>query len=113
MLKETIEQCLPHANPLARPDYTEAEAQALRACNNGEATPRQQKMVIDYILRAAGTQDMPFDPDGRFTDFRCGMMHVGQTILWMLAAAPTKTDPDKIATRKVEIPDGGRPDQRW
>lgn len=86
--------------------------QALRACYSGQADERQQKMALDYILRAAGTQDMPFDPDGKYTDFRCGMMHVGQTIVWMLAAAPTNTDPDKIATRKVEIPDGGRAEQR-
>lgn len=112
MLKSKISECVPHKDPLERPHYTEAECQALRALHRGEADARQQKMALDYILRAAGTQDMPFDPDSKVTDFRCGKMWVGQTIIWMLVAAPTKTDPDKIATRKVEDDPNARPDNR-
>jgi len=112
-IKDSIEECVPRKNPLDRPFYTEAEIQALQAVYRGDADRRQQQMAMQFILRAAGTQDMPFDPENTsITDFRCGKMWVGQTIVWMLSAAPTRTDPDKIATRKVGDETNARPDNR-
>lgn len=103
MLREKIEECLPHKDPLQRPDYIEAEIQALRAIHRGEANERQQRMVLDFLMRAFGTHDISFRPAGEhLTAFAEGKRFCGTTIVWMLKAAPVRTDPDKIATRKVE-----------
>jgi hypothetical protein len=90
-LKELIEECRLHKDPLERPDYIEAEIQAVRAVHRGEADARQQRMALDFLLRAYGTHD---------TSFRPGF--AGTTLVWMLKAAPVRTDPDKTATRKVD-----------
>ena len=112
-LKKSTKECLPIRDPLARPHYTEAEAQALRACFRGEADKRQQKMLLDYMLRAFGTHDTSFRPgDQTLTAFAEGRRHAGTTIVWMLFDAPTKTDPDKIASRKVKDDPNARPDNR-
>jgi len=103
MLREKIEECLPHKDPLERPDYIEAEVQALRAVHRGDANDRQQRMVLDFLMRAFGTHDISFRPAGEhLTAFAEGKRFCGTTIVWMLKAAPVRTDPDKIATRKVE-----------
>ena len=102
MLREKIEECLPHKDPLQRPDYLEAEIQALRAVHRGDADERQQRMVLDFLMRAFGTHDISFRPAGEhLTAFAEGKRFCGTTIVWMLKAAPVRTDPDKIATRKV------------
>lgn len=103
MLREKIEECLPHKDPLQRPDYIEAEVQAIRAIHRGDATERQQRMALDFLLRAFGTHDTSFRPAGEhLTAFAEGKRFCGTTIVWMLKAASVRTDPDKIATRKVE-----------
>ena len=99
-LKKKREEVLPKPNPLQRPDYIDAELWALRACWRGEANAAQQKLAIDTIIRVAGTYDMPYRPaSSRDTDFALGMMHVGQTLVWLLKVAPSKVDPDKVAAR--------------
>ena len=113
MLKPKISQCVPHKDPLARPDYTEAEVQAVRALYRGEADGRQQKMALEYMLRAFGTHDTSYRPgDAHATAFAEGRRHAGTPLVWMLFDAPTRTDPDKIATRKVEDDPNARPDNR-
>jgi hypothetical protein len=103
MIRDSVEECLPHKDPLERPDYTEAEIQAVRALRRGEASARQQVMALEWLIRAAGTHDTSFRPDGNnLTAFAEGKRFVGTTVVWMLNVADSKTDPDKIAARKVD-----------
>lgn len=103
MIQDSIADCMPHKDPLERPDYTEAEVQSLRAMLNGEANARQQVMALDYMIRACGTHDQPYRPgDPQATAFAAGKQFCGQTLVWMLKSAQTRTDPDKIAIRKVD-----------
>ena len=107
MIRDTVGECLPHKDPIERPDYTEAEVQAVRALRRGDATPDQQKRALEYMLRAFGTHDTSFRPgDPLATAFAEGKRFAGTTLVWMLNVAPTRTDPDKIATRKVGGTDG-------
>lgn len=114
MLRDKIEECLPNPDPLARPDYIEAEIQSVRAVWRGEADARQQRMALDFFVRAFGTHDMSFRPgDTQGTAFAEGKRRAGETIIWAIKAAPTKTDPDKIAIRKIDGDDpDARPDNR-
>jgi hypothetical protein len=100
-IQRSIDECLPHKDPLVRPDYTEAEIQALRAVHRGEADARQQRLLCDFWIRAAGTHDETYRPgDTHATAFAAGKRFVGTTFIWMLRSAPTRTDPDKIAARR-------------
>jgi hypothetical protein len=102
LVKEAAEK-RPKVDPLERPDYLEADAQALRAVAVGRATEDQQRRAMDFIVNEiCATYDMPFRPTGReLTAFACGKQHVGQTIVWLLKTAPTKTDPAEIASRRA------------
>ncbi len=101
-IKDSIGECVLHESPLVRPDYTEAEIQALRAVWMGTAQPRQQKMAMEYMIRAFGTHDTSFRPgDPYLTAFAEGRRHAGTTLVWMLKSAPTRTDSDKIAARHI------------
>ena len=63
----------PKRDPHERPDYTEAEVQALRALYRGEGSPRQQKMALDCLIRIYGTHDMSYRPgDEGATNFAEG-----------------------------------------
>lgn len=85
----------------------------MRAVFRGEADARQQRMALDFMVRAFGTHDTSFRPgDPYLTAFAEGRRHAGTTIIWMINAAPTRTDPDKISTRKLEDNPDGRPDNR-
>ena len=113
MIKDSIEECLPHKEPLKKPDYTEAEVQSIRACWRGEASERQQRMAIEFILRSSAKDDIshrPGDPYG--TAFAEGKRFVGLTLVWMLFEADTRTDPDKIAARQLKDDPDARPDNR-
>jgi len=102
MLRRKKEQCVPHKNPIEKPDYVEADVQALRAVHRGMATPEQQKRAIEWMITAFGTYDTSFRPDSsRLTDFAEGRRHAGQILVWMLKFAKSKTDPDKISTRHL------------
>jgi hypothetical protein len=113
-IKDSVEDCVPKRNPLERPDYIEAEVQAIRAVWRGEADPRQQRMALDCLVRIFGTHDTSYRPDDPHgTAFAEGRRNAGTTLVWLIMAAPAKTDPDKIATRRsLETNDAGRPDQR-
>lgn len=113
LLRESIADCLQRENPLDRPEYTEPEVQALRAVYSGEATPRQQRMLCEWLMRASGKDDEPFRPDNQdLTAYACGKRSIGTTFVWMLKVAPSKTDPDKIAVRHIEDDPNARPDNR-
>lgn len=110
-IRNSVEECLPKLNPLEPPDYTEAEVQAIRAVHRGEADARQQRMALDCLVRIFGTHDMSFRPgDAYATAFAEGRRNAGTTLVWLIMTAPAKTDPDKIASRKLEEPHG--PEQR-
>ncbi len=113
MLREKLEHCLPHEDPLERPDYIEAEIQAVRAVWRGDADARQQRMALDFLVRAFGTHDVSFRPrDPHLTSFAEGKRFAGTTIIWAIKHAPTTTNPDKIAARKVGDDPNDRSDNR-
>lgn len=69
--------------------YDEAITAAIRALNNGTASPEMQQRGLKWIIEvAAGTYEQPFRPGGqdgaRETDFSCGRMFVGQQIVKQL-----------------------------
>jgi hypothetical protein len=89
-------------NPLERPDYIEADVQSYRALAVGNATPDQQRRLLDHLINfVCCTYDMPYRPNQRDTDLALGKMLTGQHILWLLKTAPTKTDPTEIAARQT------------
>lgn len=101
MLRDKKSECKLNPDPTARPDYTEADVQALRAMWDGVATERQQKQALEWLLFASGKDDRSFRPESeRLSNFAEGRRQMGLNIVYMLKAAPTKTDPDKIATRR-------------
>ena len=103
MLREPDDALRPNPDPLERPDYHEADAQAIRAIWNGKATAEQQRRALDWMVWAFGTHDTSFRPgSARATDFAEGRRHAGTTLVWMIKSATTRTDPDKIATRNME-----------
>lgn len=107
-IRTSIDECVPHKDPLERPDYTEAEIQALRAVHRGEADARQQRLLCDYLIRAAGTHDTSYRPgDSQATAFAEGKRWVGTTFIWMLRVAKARTDPDKIAARSTKSEEQG------
>ncbi|MCH8073965.1 MAG: hypothetical protein IIA09_18695 [Proteobacteria bacterium] len=100
MIRDTLQECVPNPDPTEHPDYTEAEVQALRALFRRSATQRQQRLALDYFIRACGTHDQSFRPDSeRMSNFAEGKRFMGTNLIWMLKTAPTKTDPDKISAR--------------
>lgn len=102
LIKESVGECKPRKDPLDRPYYTEAEVNALRAVWEGVADPRQQRMAMEYMVRAFGVHDTSFRPgDPYLTAFAEGRRHAGTTLVWMLKAAPTRTDSDKVAARSI------------
>jgi len=108
-IRASIEECLPHKDPLERPDYTEAEIQALRAVHRGEADARQQRLAMDYMVRAAGTYDTSYRPgDTHATALAEGKRLVGTTLIWMLRSAPARTNKDKIAVRSTKSEEQGQ-----
>ncbi len=113
-IRSKVEECLPHKDVLERPDYTEAELQALRALQRGTADERQQLMALEYMIRACGAYDISYRPDDPYaTAFAEGKRFAGTTLVWMLKSAPARSDPDKIATREMDTDERNRrPDNR-
>ena len=102
MIRISLEECLPNPDPTEHPDYTEAEVQALRRLWDGTATADQQRLALDYWIRACGTHDRSFRPESdRLTTFAEGKRFMGTNLIWMLKSAITRTDPDKISTRSI------------
>ena len=102
MIRDSLAECQYNPDPTEHPDYTEAEIQALKAMWDGKATERQQRLAMDYWIRACGTHDRSFRPESdRLTTFAEGKRFMGTNLVWMLKTAQTKTDPDKIAARST------------
>ena len=102
MLRKKENQILPHEDPVAKPDYVEADVQAIRALGSGLATPAQQKRALDWMIKSFGTYDTSYRPDSeRDTVFAEGRRHAGMILVWMLKYAPSKTEPDKISIRQL------------
>lgn len=90
MIVEKPEQRSLKPNPLERPDYTEADLQAWRALNRGEATTHQQKLLLDHLVNfVCATYDIAFRTNQRETDLALGKQLVGQHIVYMLKTAPS------------------------
>lgn len=74
-------------------DYGSRDVEAVKALANGEATPEQQKLVLDWIVNmAAGTYELSFrsDQDGgdRETAFAEGRRFVGMQVVKLVNMAP-------------------------
>jgi len=88
-----------------RPQYSEADIQAIRAVDNGSATPDQQKRAMNYIINyASQAYDMCWRIDPSMKDLALGQALVGQHIVHMIKHAKTKTSADKIAARNLTEP---------
>lgn len=103
MLRKSKDEVAPKVNPVKRPDYTDADAWAIRALAVGKATSEQQKRAFEYIVHTVcGTYDLAYRPrSNRDTDFALGKQRVGQDLIWLLKNAPTKTQSDKVSARKL------------
>jgi hypothetical protein len=65
--------------------YSNAEAYAIKALAAGTANAGQQKIAIDWILRAAGTYDVTFQPDSeRATSYAEGKRAVGLQVVKLI-----------------------------
>lgn len=103
-LRKRKEECVPIANPVMAPDYTEADVQALRAVAGGYATEDQQKRAMNFIIEdICGTYDFPFrpGPEDRETNIALGRQRAGQIIVWFLKTAETLTKIEKISARMM------------
>jgi hypothetical protein len=100
---------IPKKDPSVRPDYSPYIVTALRAVANGEATEKQQKDSMDYIINTVcGTYDLAYRPgvSDRSTIFALGKAHAGQTLVFLLnSAVTTKAALDKASARKAGDPD--------
>ena len=102
MLRKKENQIIPYEDPLEKPDYVEADVQAIRAVHERRATPEQQKRAFDWLIQAYGTYDTSYRPDSeRNTIFAEGRRQAGMILVWMIKYAPSKTEPDKIAIRQL------------
>lgn len=86
--KSAREAAEDHA-PWKPPAYDNADAAAIQALVQGNATPEQQKRALDWIVnKACGTYDLPYRPGGldgdRDTSFAIGKQFVGQQIVKLM-----------------------------
>lgn len=116
MLRQREEHIQYYEDPREKPDYIEADVQALRAVNGGHATPEQQTRAMRWMISAFGTYDTSFRRGGpeadRDTNFAEGRRHAGQILVYMLKYAPAKTNRDKIAVRVFGESGGEQADDR-
>ena len=102
MLRRKENQIIPYVDPLEKPDYVEADVQAIRAVHEGRATPEQQKRMCDWLIQSYGTYDTSYRPKSeRDTIFAEGRRYAGMILVWMIKYAPSKTSLDKIAVRLI------------
>ena len=117
MLRQREEGYKLYENPMEMPDYVEADVQALRACNDGRATPDQQQRIIRWIINTGCcTYDASFRRGGveaeRDSIYAEGRRWVGLMLVHMLKYAPTQTSMDKIAVRIFGEKKGEQADDR-
>lgn len=75
------------------PDYTDAHVTALQALARGEASEKEQKRALDWIINTAcGTYELSYrsDQDGgdRETAFAEGRRFVGMQVVKLVNMAP-------------------------
>ena len=100
MLRKTLQECKSYPDPLAAPDYTEADVQALKALQRGSATADQQQRAIAFIINTVcGTYDCASRRNERETNLALGKQRAGQHLVYFLNDAPTETPIAKIASR--------------
>jgi hypothetical protein len=76
-----------------RPQYCEADIQAIRAFARGIASADQQIRAFEYIINyACQTYDQCWRADQRMTDLALGQALPGQHLVFMVKEAPTTTD---------------------
>jgi hypothetical protein len=76
-----------------RPQYSAADAVALRACQNGDASPDQQQRAIAYIVNVVcQTYDQCWRKEQSMTDLALGQALPGQHIVWLLKEAKVSTN---------------------
>ena len=104
MLRKTLQECRSNPDPLASPDYMEADVQALRALQRGSATEDQQKRAIGFIINTVcGTYDCASRRNERDTNLALGKQRAGQHLVYFLNDAPTATPVAKIKARIMSI----------
>jgi hypothetical protein len=89
--------------PIRRPHSQKADRIALRAVNEGVASPHQQQLAMRWIIYAAcETYGMPYRPKSDAdTHINMGKMHVGQSIVHMIKSATSTMDLDKASIREA------------
>ena len=102
MLRKGLDKLQQHEDPLLTPNYVEADVQALRACQDGNATEDQQRRTIAFIInKVCGTYDCAARRTERDTNLALGKQRVGQHLVYYLNDAPTETPAAKIAARFI------------
>lgn len=88
MAKKPDSQAIADHAPWKPVPYSQAEAAAIQALQTGSASPQQQKVAINYVVRQlCKTYDLSYRPgeDGRRdTDFAEGRRAVGLQLVLML-----------------------------
>ena len=102
MLRKRLDELQMYEDPLATPDYVEADIQAWRAVVNGHANEDQQRRSADFIIRrVCGTYDCAARRTERDTNLALGKQRVGQHLVYYANDAPTETPAAKIAARFI------------
>jgi hypothetical protein len=84
---------IPARGPWTPAEYTIADAYAVKAVYNGNATAEQQQRAMKWIIvMCAGAYDLAFWPGGedgrRNTDFSSGKQFVGKQLLKLIEMNP-------------------------
>ena len=75
---------------------TVAVSLAFKTLREGEASPEQQKLVLDFLIRiGCRTQDTDWFPDERISCFAAGRRYVGQQIVRFINLKVGKLTPNK------------------
>lgn len=77
---------VPQPSPLAPAPFDDIVVHGLHAMADGDASPQQQKKVLEWIVNHASmAHGLPYQPDSdRNTAFACGRAFVGQQIIGIL-----------------------------
>jgi len=90
-------------NPMDRPEYSEADIQALRAVARGTATADQQIRMFDYMVNhICDTYGQHWRVDPHMTNLCLGQALPGQHMIFMLKHAPVTTDTAATSIRAME-----------
>ena len=86
-----------------RPQYSEADIQALRAVARGTASPDQQIRFFDYFINVlCDTYGQHWRANPDMTNLCLGQALPGQHAIYMLKVAPVATDTTATSIRAME-----------